>query len=899
MDKLVLIDGYSILHRTFYGIPELTNSKGFHTNAIYGFLNILFKLFEEEQPTHIAVAFDVHHPTFRHELYKEYKGNRKPMPDELREQVPVMKDILKAMNILVVEKPGLEADDILGTLARIGESNNMDVTLVSGDRDLLQIATDKILIRIPKTYGGKTTIENYYAKDVEEAFKVTPRGFIELKALMGDSSDNIPGVPKVGKQTATDLMLTYGSFDEIFAHVDEIPKAAVKKSLIENRDLADLCLKLVTIKTDAELDCSIEDAIKGKWFNDESYRLFKELEFKKFLDYFDGMNNKNGTEVIEGLIRRVDNSALLPNILEECRKDNAVGVYAFWAEGEKEEGGQLSMFEPETEDTAALAIATNSNIYYISTETIACKDIKALLNGIYCECSMSTLGIKGIFKFLEMYGDTTDKAINNLDDVLLGAYLLNPLKNDYSYDDIAVEYLNLIIPSYNELCEKRDEATAFKDCTDNYVRYCCMSAYSAGKAMPVIKEKLVAQGMYDLYRDIELPVAYVLHNMENAGMKVDIGGLRKQGEELQISAKSLEQKIYDKAGKEFNINSPKQLGEILFEDMKLPGGKKTKTGYSTSAEALEKLAPECEFVGDVLEYRTVTKLKSTFVDGLTNFIAEDGRIHSNFNQTITATGRISSTEPNLQNIPTRYELGRALRKVFVPEDGYIYIDADYSQIELRILASLAGDDELISAYENGTDIHSLTASKVFHIPLKEVSDDMRRKAKAVNFGIVYGISSFGLSQDLAISKSEAKGYIEEYFKTYPKIKQYLDEAKAFAKDNGYSVTAYGRRRPIPEMKSSNFAVRGFGERVAMNAPIQGTAADIMKIAMIRVYNRLKSEHCDAKMLLQVHDELIIEASIEHKDRVFNILQEEMQNAAKLKVCLEVSANCGNNWYEAK
>ena len=901
--KLVLIDGHSILNRAFYGVPDLTNGQGLHTNAVYGFLNIMFKIIEEEQPDYLTVAFDVHAPTFRHEIYPDYKGTRKPMPEELREQVPVMKEMLQAMGICIMEKAGLEADDILGTLAKRGEREGMEVALVSGDRDLLQIATEHIKIRIPKTKGGRTEIEDYYAKDVEAKYQVNPTQFIDLKALMGDTADNIPGVPKVGEKTATELMVQFGSIENIYEHVEEITKKAIRESFIEHRDLADLSKTLATIHVNSEIDYSFEDAKVGNFYTEEAYLLCKQLEFKNLLTRFekDVTVNNSQTQYFDELTDLAEVEALF----EECArigKQNG-GNYEF--------GLAVLAERSDSEEYLGVAIALNKE----KVRFIPCQGLitAKYLSGKISElsegklCKLNIFDIKKHYGQIERTGGADEERRDVMEpyrehryfDILLAAYLLNPLKNDYAVEDVANEYLGLAIPDRNQVCGKASYADVYEADARKFVEYACFNAYVCLAAAPLLRERLSEQGMYDLMYEIEMPLTRVLYEMERYGVMVKPDELRVYGEALVGRITELEQSVYRQAGCEFNINSPKQLGEVLFDKMGIKGGKKTKTGYSTAADVLEKLAPEYPIVSDILEYRGLAKLKSTYADGLAAYIDESSRIHSTFNQTITATGRISSTEPNLQNIPMRMELGRRIRKVFIPMDGYLFMDADYSQIELRVLAHMSGDKQLIEAYKMDEDIHRITASKVFHTPFEEVTDLQRRNAKAVNFGIVYGISSFGLSQDLSISKKEAAEYIEQYFETYPDVKRFLDTTVEDAKKNGYVTTMYGRRRPIPELSSGNFMQRSFGERVAMNSPIQGTAADIMKIAMIRVWERLHKEGLCSRLILQVHDELLIETFAGEEEQVRGILTQEMQNAANLAVRLEIDLHMGSDWYEAK
>ncbi len=900
--KLVLIDGHSILNRAFYGLPDLTNAQGQHTGGVYGFLTIMLKVLGEENADYLAVAFDVHAPTFRHELYAEYKGTRKPMPEELREQVPLIKEVLQAMGILTIEKPGLEADDILGTLAKRGEKDGLEVSLISGDRDLLQIASEHIKIRIPKTKGGRTEVEDYYAKDVKAAYQVTPQQFIELKALMGDTADNIPGVPKVGQKTATDLMVSYGSIENIYAHLEEISKKSIRESLAQHRDLAELSLKLATINTEGEFPFAYEDAALDDLYTNEAYELFQKLAFKNLLDRFDKEKGKK-----EIACRELKKEQELDRFLKKAEEKKLVSLAFYPAEKQAlKENEQLSLFASQEQPQDALLCAAlfvpgeeaafisfgdaeEKNRQGITTERFLGK-LRAL-----CKKDVALAGfqIKDYYAYLGEEVET-----ERLFDVLIAAYLLNPLKSDYQIEDIAGEHLGSGTASYGQLFGKKKAAEAFADQREDFVQYLCGCAGILAESKPVLEEKLKKTGQYNLFREIEMPLSRVLYHMEQEGVLVKPQELKEYGDALTGGISELEESIWEKAGVHFNINSPKQLGEVLFGTMQLPGGKKTKTGYSTAADVLEKLAPEHPIVSEILEYRTLTKLKSTYADGLAAYIGEDNRIHTTFNQTITATGRISSTEPNLQNIPMRMELGRRIRKVFVPKEGFVLMDADYSQIELRVLASMSGDQQLIEAYQQDADIHRITASKVFHVPQEEVTSLQRRNAKAVNFGIVYGISSFGLSQDLSISKKEAAEYIEKYFETYPGIKAFLDECVQSAREKGYSVTMLGRRRPVPELSSDNFMQRSFGERVAMNAPIQGTAADIIKIAMVRVDERLRKEGFRSRLILQVHDELLVETAMEEIEQVREILSAEMRQAAKLSVELEIDLSYGDNWYDA-
>lgn len=878
MDKILLVDGHSILNRAFYGLPDLTNSKGEHTNAVLGFINIVLKVIEEEEPTHLAVAFDVHQKTFRHEMFTEYKGTRKGMPDELRSQVPIMKEVLKAMGVTVMECPGFEADDVIGTLSRLGEANDMAVTILSGDRDLLQLATDRILVRIPKTKHGQTTVENYHAKEVAETYGVTPIEFIDMKGLMGDASDNIPGVPGIGEKTASKIISTYHSIEEAYNHIEEIKPKKAMENLAEFYDQALMSKELATIKLDVPLETEISEMILGNLFTKEAYDYFKGLELKSLLKYFD---------VPEEVVQRhfetnvITDLGEMENYFTSLSESKVLGIFGLFEDKEflgvgiTKDGEHTDFIVCSMFITKELLVERIMSVYEKTPELrIITNDLKALL------------------KILSFASD------GRVEDTSVAAYLLNPLKDTYSYDDIARDYLELTVPSRKELLDKQ-KLNVFllqEEKAKDYIAYETCIPYLCWDELEAC---LKGRDMYSLYEEIELPTVYVLEHMEREGIRVDGDALKEYGNMLGERVSSLTQAIYDDAGMEFNINSPKQLGEVLFEKKGLTGGKKTKTGYSTSADVLDKLKNEHKIVADVLEYRQVAKLKSTYADGLSAFIREDGRIHGTFNQTITATGRISSTEPNLQNIPMRTELGRSIRRVFIPRDGYVFVDADYSQIELRVLAHFSGDEKLIAAYHENQDIHALTASQVFGVPISEVDDLMRRNAKAVNFGIVYGISAFGLSEDLNISRKEASDYIDSYFATYPGVKHFLDETVANAKKTGFTRTMFGRIRPVPELSSSNYMQRNFGERVAMNSPIQGTAADIIKIAMIRVHERLKREQCKSSLILQIHDELLIETEKSEIEQVTRILTEEMMQAADLLVPLSVGVSTGNTWYEAK
>lgn len=851
-DKLVLVDGHSIMNRAFYGVPPLTNSKGLHTNAIYGFMNIVLKVIEDEAPRYIIVAFDLKAPTFRHKMYEAYKGTRKGMPAELHEQIPVIKDLLCAMNICVATKEGYEADDIIGTLSSQGEKRGLDVCIVSGDRDLLQLATDHVKIHMPQTKAGKTTYEDYYAAQVLDKYKVPPAGIIELKALMGDSSDNIPGLPKVGEKTATELVVKYGTIENLKEHRDEITKNALRNTLMDHFDLAELSKVLATIDTNADIDTTIDDGCIEDLFNIKAYEIVRELEIKSLITKFG--DTVKGEAVSSGF-----------DICEISDLSEAEAVFDKLCAEYVDAASSFLIYGESRIDGVAVCIPGESVIYDIKAEGfvtsgyIAEKISKALSDA---KGYIISYDLKRQFKYLGNYGLDAIYRVGVYDYVIM-SYLINPLNSNYEIPGVeGIRIAEAVFVKFKELLDE-----------------------------------IRKQDMAELLEEIEMPLVFCLNRVEQAGILVLPDKLKEYGENLQGRISELEDLIYEQAGERFNINSPKQLGEILFEKMKLPGGKKTKTGYSTAADVLEKLAPSAPIVADILEYRGLTKLKSTYADGLSSFIGEDNRIHTIFNQTITATGRLSSSEPNLQNIPVRTTQGKLLRKVFVPAEGCVFVDADYSQIELRILACMSKDEKLIEAYNKDQDIHRITASQVFGVPFDEVTPVLRRNAKAVNFGIVYGISSFGLSQDLSISRKEATEYIDNYFKTYPGIKSFLDGLVSGAKELGYVTTMFKRRRPVPELTAGNFMQKQFGERVAMNAPIQGTAADIIKIAMLRVEKALKERNLKSRIILQVHDELLIEAIIDEEEEVKEILRNEMMSAASLPVKLEVDVQSGYTWFD--
>lgn len=880
MKKLVLIDGHSILNRAFYGVPELSNSQGLHTNAVYGFLNIMFKVLDEEAADYIAVAFDLSAPTFRHKAYAEYKGTRKSMPDELREQVPLIKEVLSSMNIPILTKEGYEADDIIGTIAKRYQSDEVFVSVLSGDRDLLQLSDTHIKIRIPKTSKGVTTVYDYLPEDVMNEYGVTPKEFIDVKALMGDTSDNVPGVPSIGEKTATKIIQEYHSIENAIEHVDELKPPRASKALAEHIEDAKFSKMLVTIVTDAPIETEISDMVVGNLYTKESLEWINKLEFKSFLKRYENVETTTNIEIETDIINTGENWESLYKSLKKakefgisvCTEETAIKSY-------------------HTSELYAISITLDNKSYIIKDlDNIA--DILEQITAL--DAKKYILSLKPLLKLLKSMENAKD-----FYDISVAAYLINPLKDSYFVEDIARDYMGSACSSKSEMIGKAklNEVLRFND--EKAINYFAMESYVAVHSGENILKKLSELGLDDLYKNIEMPLIYSLAKMENTGVRVDEERLKKYANTLLEKIDKLEESIISKAGESFNINSPKQLGEILFGKLKLSGGKKTKTGYSTAADVLEKLAPEHEIIRDILEYRQLTKLNSTYATGLAGYIREDGRIHGTFNQTITATGRISSTEPNLQNIPVRTEMGSKIRDIFVPKPGYVFVDADYSQIELRVLASLSGDEKLIESYHSAADIHAATASQVFHVPLEEVTPELRRNAKAVNFGVVYGISAFGLSEDLSISRKEALDYINNYFKIYGGVKKFLDKQVADAKEKGFVKTMFGRIRPIPEIKSSNFMTRSFGDRVAMNSPIQGSAADIMKISMLKVDEALKESGYDANIVLQIHDELLIEVKEEEAEKVSKLVEKTMKEAVSLKVPLEVDAHIGKTWLEAK
>lgn len=897
-NKLVLIDGNSIINRAFYGVPELTNREGLHTNAIYGFLNILFKTMEEEEPSHLMVAFDEKAPTFRHKMFDAYKGTRKPMPEELREQVPVLKEILQAMNICIYSQEGIEADDILGTMAKKGEREGYAVSVVSGDRDLLQLATDTILIRIPKTRGGKTVVEDYHAAQVIEKYHVTPSQIIDLKGLMGDSSDNIPGVPGVGEKTAVKILTVFGTIENAIEHVEEITPNRAREAVRNNVELAKMSKELATIKTDCKLGITMEECLVEDMFNEKAYHLIQSMDLKSILKRFD-QDTARDQKIEKNFVALTTREEWFA-FTEKIEKKQPVAVRAVFrkdAAMSVDGVGQMTLFMNEAGGRLlGMAVAFSKELVCFCkvgeklTEFDITEQIKKLI-------SDHVLVANDLKSQLDFFPDATPE---HAFDTNLAAYVLNPVKKSFWEEDIADTYASVTMHPYAQSFGKASWEAAYAEKEDELIRYASYCALVNAMAYPELLKELKRMKSYHLFEEIEMPLLFTLYDMEKQGILVERQALKEYGAKLGERIDELEQEIFERAGENFNINSPKQLGVILFEKMHMPYGKKTKTGYSTSAEVLEKLRFEDPIIEMILEYRQLTKLKSTYADGLDSYIGEDdGRIHTTFNQNITATGRLSSTEPNLQNIPIRMELGRQIRKVFVPEEDYVFLDADYSQIELRVLAHMSGDETLIDAYRENADIHRTTAALVFHTPYEDVTELQRRNAKAVNFGIVYGISGFGLSRDLNISRKQAEEYINDYFETYPGVKEFMDALVEEGKEKGYVTSLFGRRRPIPELVSKNFMQRQFGERIAMNSPIQGTAADIIKIAMIRVHSKLKEGNFRSRLILQIHDELLIETHQDEIPEVTKILEEEMVHACELAVPLIAEVKQGTNWYEAK
>ena len=917
MARLLVVDGNSIMNRAFYGIMGsrmLTTKDGKYTNAVYGFLSIIFKVIEELQPDHIAVAFDLKAPTARHKMYEGYKATRKGMPNELAEQMPIIKEILNEMNITIIEKEGYEADDVLGTLARIGEKEGLEVTILSGDRDTFQLATDKVTIRIPRTKAGKTEVDNFDRSKVLEIYGLEPKQLIEVKGLQGDTSDNIPGVPGVGEKTALNLVKEYGTIDKLYEALEAgnaNVKGKLKENLENNKDLAELSRTLGTINVEVPMEYSIDDLKLKEWNKVNVLNIFKELNFNRFIDRFNLIENQEVKEVKELFDVKEINENELNEVISYVENTGKI-VYFLGKVVNKNSKNIVK------KDIVSISIYNSEKniVYYIKINNI--QNFFTNFKKIFENEKIEKYGFS-LNEDYVMLGENNIHLSNIVYDGEIAGYVLNPT-NKATIENLASEYLKLDIFDYI-LSHKSDEEQKEEKVNVNQINLFDMVTNSSEKQEELedknrynniitayciyelsIKtiEKLKEINSLDLFKNIEMPLVEVLAQMQLNGMYVDKNELIDIGIKLKERLEVLTIEIHNMAGEEFNINSTQQLGKILFEKLKLPVIKKTKTGYSTDVDILEKLKKEHEIIEKILEYRSLMKLNSTYVEGLLPYINEKtNRIHSFFHQTITATGRISSTEPNLQNIPTRIELGKQLRKVFKPKNEFIYIDADYSQVELRVLAHISQDENMLHAFLNDEDVHKQAASKVLGIPIDEVTKEQRSSAKAVNFGIVYGISDFGLSEQLGISRKEAKNYIEQYLEKYSGIKKFMDSIVEEAKQKGYVETLFHRRRYIPELKSNNYMVRQFGARAAMNTPIQGTAADIMKIAMINVYKKLKEEKLDAQLVLQVHDELIIECNEKDKEVVQKILVENMENAIKMSIPLKVETSEASNWYEAK
>lgn len=883
-EKIMLIDGNSIVNRAFYGVPLLTNGEGRYTNGVYGFLNILFKLLDEEQPDYLAVAFDLHAPTFRHRTFDGYKGTRKGMPEELREQMPLLKEVLQAMHIPIFEQEGFEADDILGTLSALAEKNGIVPVVVSGDRDLLQLAGETLKVRIPKTKGGRTETEDYYAADVQAKYGVTPAEFIDMKALMGDTSDNIPGVPGIGEKTAAKIITQYHDIETAIAHAAEIKPKKASENLAAYQEQARLSKFLATIVRDMPLEWDKETLKIGDMFNQTAYELVKRLEFKSMFSRFEG--SASAPKQAEQTYRFVADREGAKEVLAALKKGEVGYAFVY----ENEEGQGLALYQEQL-----------GGVWMEASMAFLMQELLEIFQPFFADSAYRKIGhdVKKDIRFLRSYGYDGFTAEF---DTAIGAYILNATGSSYEYDDIAAAFLNETYPSQEEVFGKGRTKKAFAALPEaERTAYGARQAEIFFRARKVMEERLAENEQKSLFYDMEMPLIYVLADMEKYGIKVDKAALLAYQKRLGESLDGMEEEIYALAGEKFNINSPKQLGVILFERLGLKGGKKTKTGYSTAADVLEKLRTAHPIVERILHYRQLAKLKSTYADGLLAVMdAETEKIYSTFNQTITATGRISSTEPNLQNIPVRLELGRELRKIFIPESAeFCFLDADYSQIELRVLAHISGDESLIAAFKSNQDIHRMTASQVFHVPFDEVTPLQRSNAKAVNFGIIYGKGAFSLGQDLGISRKEAEEYINAYFARYPKIKTFMEDTIKNGAKNGYVSTLWNRRRNMPELQSSNFMQRAAGERAAMNMPIQGTAADIIKLAMIKVHRALQEGGYRSRLILQVHDELLIEAYKEEKDAVAKILKENMEHAADLLVPLDVDVHEGASWFEAK
>ena len=884
MDKrLIIIDGNSIINRAFYALPDMTNSEGLHTNAVYGFTRMLFKIIDDYKPTHISVAFDMKAPTFRHEEFSEYKAGRKKMPNELGQQLQPLKELLDTFNIHRMEMAGFEADDLIGTVAKKAENDDFKVYIVTGDKDAIQLASNKTTTLITKKGVGE--VEEYNYDSVVERYEMTPTQFIDLKGLMGDKSDNIPGVPGIGEKTGIKLIKEFSSIENLIENTNQL-KGSVKKKIEENKDQAVFSKKLATIITDVPIEISLDELSYGDYDKNAVIEEFKKFGFNTLIKQVLAMDGGNEESIVEEKIElNINHLEDISAFKNEIEKTNKLFIKTVSKVGNILEKNLIYVF----------VSADGKNIYYINDEELE------LIKDIISNEEIKKIGynLKDDYLALKPY----DIQLNNMFfDIAIGEYLIDS-KSSTSYEcsDIAMKYLTKKIKSKEELLGKGAKAKKFSDLElEELSIYFGEILNIVYNVYPIMEKAFKEMDMEYLFYDVEMPLVEVLGSMEYEGMAVDKNQLENIGNKFKEIISNLEEEIFTMAGEKFNINSPKQLGVILFEKLELPVIKKTKTGYSTNADVLEKLRDNHEIIDKITEYRQIVKLNSTYVEGLSNIINPiSGRIHSSFNQTITTTGRISSTEPNLQNIPVKTEMGRDIRKVFIAKDNCKLVDADYSQVELRVLAHMSDDEHMIDAFQHNMDIHSKTASQIFGVDINDVTSLQRSEAKAINFGIVYGKTDFGLAQDLNIPVPKAKAYIESYFANYDKIKVFMDEAIKNATDKGYALTIFNRRRYIPEINSSNFMVRNQGKRFAMNAPIQGSAADIIKIAMVNVFTRLKDENLKSRLILQVHDELIVEALEEEIDKVCSIVKEEMESAVNLQVHLDVDLNVGDSWFETK
>ena len=884
MDKrLIIIDGNSIINRAFYALPDMTNSEGLHTNAVYGFTRMLFKIIDDYKPTHISVAFDMKAPTFRHEEFSEYKAGRKKMPNELGQQLQPLKELLDTFNIHRMEMAGFEADDLIGTVAKKAENDDFKVYIVTGDKDAIQLASNKTTTLITKKGVGE--VEEYNYDSVVERYEMTPTQFIDLKGLMGDKSDNIPGVPGIGEKTGIKLIKEFSSIENLIENTNQL-KGSVKKKIEENKDQAVFSKKLATIITDVPIEISLDELSYGDYDKNAVIEEFKKFGFNTLIKQVLAMDGGNEESIVEEKIElNINHLEDISAFKNEIEKTNKLFIKTVSKVGNILEKNLIYVF----------VSADGKNIYYINDEELE------LIKDIISNEEIKKIGynLKDDYLALKPY----DIQLNNMFfDIAIGEYLIDS-KSSTSYEcsDIAMKYLTKKIKSKEEFLGKGAKAKKFSDLElEELSTYFGEILNIVYNVYPIMEKAFKEMDMEYLFYDVEMPLVEVLGSMEYEGMAVDKNQLEELGNKFKEIISNLEKEIFTMAGEKFNINSPKQLGVILFEKLELPVIKKTKTGYSTNADVLEKLRDKHEIIDKITEYRQIVKLNSTYVEGLSNIINPiSGRIHSSFNQTITTTGRISSTEPNLQNIPVKTEMGREIRKVFIAKDNCKLVDADYSQVELRVLAHMSDDEHMIDAFQHNMDIHSKTASQIFGVDINDVTSLQRSEAKAINFGIVYGKTDFGLAQDLNIPVPKAKAYIESYFANYDKIKVFMDEAIKNATDKGYALTIFNRRRYIPEINSSNFMVRNQGKRFAMNAPIQGSAADIIKIAMVNVFTRLKDENLKSRLILQVHDELIVEALEEEIDKVCSIVKEEMESAVNLQVHLDVDLNVGDSWFETK